>query len=186
MSDAVPPPVTAIAPARGPVLEAAKALLVTVGTFVVVGPVVGYFALMLPVGATTIGGVEGVFRGLLGVFALMPIGIPVAYMIAYVPAGLTGLGVAVLDLFVDLGAYRIAAAILLGAGITLALLNEVSAQDIETGLPGGISSFGALAAATGGIAAAVCALLAPRRPASGLWGRRLALTAPANTATNKP
>jgi hypothetical protein len=186
MTDAVPPPVSALAPARGPMPEAAKAVLVTVAIFMLVGPVVGYFALMLPIGGTSIEGIAGFFQGLLGVFALMPIGIPVAYMIAYVPAGLTGLAVAILDLFVDLGGYRIAVAILLGAGITLALLHEVSGEDILTGLSGGMSSAGALAAATGGIAAAVCALLAPRRPASGLRGRRLALTAPANTATNKP
>jgi hypothetical protein len=168
MADAVPPPVPAASPARRSWLAAAKAVLATVAIFTLVGPVVGYFALMLPVGATSIGGVEGVFQGLLAVVVMMPFGVPFAYFVAYLPAALTGLALAMLDLVVDLRTYRIAVAILLGAGITLALVHRVSGEGTEFGSFDGIVPFAAVAAATGGIAAAVCALLAPRRAASAL------------------
>lgn len=158
-----------------------KSVLLTVLIFTLIGPAVGYFAVLAPVAGSALPGPEGIVTGLLGVVALMPAGIPFAYLIGYLPAALTGLALALVDLLVDLQTFRIPAAIALGALVTVALLHATVGRD-ETGANLGYLPFAAVAGATGAIAAAVCALLAPRR---GLIGP-VRLTGPANSATNKP
>jgi hypothetical protein len=138
-----------------------KAMVPTVLIFLVAGPLVGYFAIMLPIAVTAIDGPFGVLEGLLGAIAMLPFGALFAYMLGYLPALLTGLAVAAADCVIDLGAYRTPMAIVAGSCVTLLLLLNVS--DVENPLATGVSGFGSAAAAVGAIAAGVCAMIAPRR-----------------------
>lgn len=138
-----------------------KAMAPTILVFLVVGPLVGYFAIMLPIGMTAIDGPFGFIDGVIGALALLPVGGLFAYMLGYLPALVTGLVVAVADCIVDFGAYRTPAAIMAGCFVTLLLLLNVS--DAETTMDLGLWRFPAAAAAVGAIAAGVCAMIAPRR-----------------------
>jgi hypothetical protein len=138
-----------------------KAMVPTVLIFLVAGPLVGYFAVMLPIAVTAIDGPFGVLQGLMGAFAMLPVGALFAYMLGYLPALLTGLAVAAADCVIDLGAYRTPVAILAGSCVTLLLLLNVS--DVENPLEKGLLGFGGAAGAVGAIAAGVCAMIAPRR-----------------------
>jgi uncharacterized membrane protein YccC len=133
----------------------------TVLIFLVAGPPVGYFAIMLPIGMTAIDGPFGFVEGLIGALALLPVGGLFAYMLGYLPALVTGLAVAAADCIVDFGAYRTPFAILAGCCVTLLLLLNVS--DVENPMDFGLWRFPAVAGAVGAIAAGVCAMIAPRR-----------------------
>jgi hypothetical protein len=147
------------------VLQFGKAVLPTMLVFLIAGPIAGFVAIFLPVSLTAVPGPLGPIRGLLGMVAMMPIGLPVAYALGYAPALLTGAAVAIMDCVVDPGSYRSVAAILLGALITVGLLHWATGFDLGGNahefLPGS-----AVAAAVGAIAAGVCAWLAPPRVAS--------------------
>jgi hypothetical protein len=138
-----------------------KAMVPTVLVFLVVGPLVGYFAVMLPIALTAIDGPFGFLEGLLGAFAMLPVGALFAYMLGYLPALLTGLAVATADCVIDLGAYRTPVAIMAGSCVTLLLLLNVA--DVENPLETVMLGFGGAAGAVGAIAAGVCAMIAPRR-----------------------
>ncbi len=140
----------------------AKAMVPTVLIFLAVGPVVGYFAIMLPIALTAIEGPLGPLEGFLSTLALLPLGALFAYMLGYAPALLTGAAVAVVDCLVDLGTYRTPAAIVLGAGVTLALFLNVSdlPERPSIQMQDGAA---AVAAAVGAFAAGVSAMLAQRR-----------------------
>jgi hypothetical protein len=138
-----------------------KAMVPTVLIFLIAGPLVGYFAVMLPIAVTAIDGPLGILEGLLGALAMLPVGALFAYMLGYFPALLTGLAVAAADCVIDLGAYRTPVAILAGGCVTLLLLLNVS--DAENPLETGLLGFGGAAGAVGAIAAGVCAMIAPRR-----------------------
>jgi hypothetical protein len=133
----------------------------TVLIFLVAGPLVGYFAVMLPIALTAIDGPFGFLEGLVGALAMLPFGALFAYMLGYLPALLTGLAVAAADCVVDLGTYRTPVAILAGSGVTLVLLLNVA--DAENSIETGLLPFGGVAAAVGAIASGVCAMIAPRR-----------------------
>jgi hypothetical protein len=138
----------------------AKAILPTMLIFLIVGPLAGYFAIMVPIALTAIEGANGLVEGVLGVIALLPLGGLFAYMLGYVPALVTGLAVAVADCLFDLGQYRTPVAILMGAFITLALFQSAAGLDDP---PANAESFGFIAGATGAFAAGICAMVAPRR-----------------------
>jgi hypothetical protein len=138
----------------------AKAMLPTVLIFLIVGPLVGYFAIMLPFALTAIEGPNSLIEGVLGVFALLPLGGLFAYMLGYVPALVTGTVVAVADCLLDFGQYRTPVVILMGAFITLALFHSLAGLDDP---PTSADSFGLIAGATGAFAAGICAMVAPRR-----------------------
>lgn len=143
-------------------LALAKAVVPTVLIFLAVGPVVGYFAIMLPVAMTAIEGPLGPIEGFLSTIALLPLGGLFAYMLGYAPALMTGAAVAVVDCVVDLGSYRTPAAIVLGAGVTLALflgVSELPDRPRVESLDGAAS----VAASIGAIAAGVSAMIARRR-----------------------
>lgn len=144
----------------------AKAMVPTVFIFLAVGPVVGYFAIMLPVAMTAIEGPLGPIEGFLSALAFLPLGSLFAYMLGYMPALLTGAAVAVVDCLVDLGAYRTPVAIVLGAGVTIALFLNVSDLPERPSVQM-IDGAGAVAAAVGALAAGVCAMIAPRRVPAG-------------------
>lgn len=140
----------------------AKAIVPTVLIFLAIGPVVGYFAIVLPVAVTANDGPLGPIEGVLSALALLPLGALFAYMIGYGPALATGVAVALADCLVDLGSYRTPAAIVLGAGVTLALflgVSEFPDRPRVEALDGAAS----VAAAVGAMAAGVSALIAPRR-----------------------
>lgn len=140
----------------------AKAVGPTILIFLAVGPVVGYFAIMLPIAMTATEGPLGPLEGLVSTLGLLPLGALFAYMIAYGPALVTGVAVALADCFVDLGTFRTPAAIVLGAGVTLALflgVSEFPDRPRVEALDGAAS----VAAAIGAIAGGVCAMVAPRR-----------------------
>lgn len=158
-----------------------KSVLPTVVIFMLAGPVAGYFVVLVPLVGSELPDAATILAGLIGIVALMPAGLPFAYLLGYLPAALTGLAVALVDLLVDLRTFRTPAAIALGGLVTVGLLHASVGRD-ETGTSLGYVQFAALAGAIGAIAAAVCALLAPRR---GLIVP-LRLTACANSATNKP
>ncbi|MGE5266825.1 MAG: hypothetical protein ACM3L9_05595 [Deltaproteobacteria bacterium] len=139
-----------------------RAVLPTVLVFLVVGPVAGFVAIFLPISLTAIPGPVGALQGLLAIVAMMPVGIPIAYAMGYVPAVLTGATVAALDCVVDLRSYRVPVAIVLGGSITVLLLYRVIAADGMAN-DGQYSTALAVAGAVGAIAAGVSALLAPRR-----------------------
>lgn len=139
-----------------------KAIVPTIFIFLAVGPVVGYFAIMLPVAMTAIEGPLGPLEGLVSTLGLLPLGALFAYMIGYGPALVTGVAVALADCVVDLGSYRTAAAIVLGAGVTLALflgVSEFPDRPRVEALDGAAS----VAAAIGALAAGVSAMIARRR-----------------------
>jgi len=139
-----------------------KAVVPTILIFLAVGPVVGYFAIMLPIALTAIEGPLGPLEGLLSMLGLLPLGALFAYMIGYGPALATGVAVALADCVVDLGSYRTPTAIVLGAGMTLALflgVSELPDRPRVEALDGAAS----VAAAIGALAAGVCAMIAPRR-----------------------
>jgi len=138
-----------------------KAMAPTVLIFLVVGPLVGYFAVILPISLTAIDEPFGFVQGLIAALALLPAGGLFAYMLGYLPALLTGLAVAAADCIVDLGAYRTPVAIMAGCCVTLLLLLNVS--DVENPMDLGLWRFPAAAGAVGAIAAGVCAMIAPRR-----------------------
>ena len=138
-----------------------KAMAPTVVIFLLAGPLVGYFAVMLPIAVTAIDGPFGVVEGVVGALAFLPLGGMFAYMLGYLPALLTGLAVAAADCVVDLGAYRTPVAIMAGSCVTLLLLVNVS--DVENPIEMGLLGFGGAAGAVGAIAAGVCAMIAPRR-----------------------
>jgi hypothetical protein len=137
-----------------------KAVAPTILLFLIVGPPIGYFAVMLPIALTAIDGTFGIIEGLIATLVYLPLGGVVAYMLGYLPAAVTGLAVALIDLMTNLGSYRTAAATALGASVTVALL--CVSTGVEIGFVSG-SSVWALAAAVGAIAAGVCAMIAPRR-----------------------
>lgn len=139
-----------------------KAVVPTILIFLVTGPVVGYFAIMLPVAMTATEGPLGPFEGFLSTLAFLPLGALFAYMLGYAPALATGAAVAAVDCLVDLGTYRTAVAIIIGAGVTLALFYWASdlSERPRVDMVGGAS---AVAASVGAFAAGVCAMIAPRR-----------------------
>jgi hypothetical protein len=139
-----------------------RAVLPTVLVFLVVGPVAGFFAIFLPISLTAIPGPLGAIQGLMGIVAMMPVGIPMAYVMGYVPAVLTGAAVAALDCVTDLQSYRVPVAIVLGGAITVLLLYRLIAADGMAN-DGQYSTALAVAGAVGAIAAGVSGLLAPRR-----------------------
>lgn len=147
--------------AGGRVWAHIKAMAPTVLIFLVAGPLIGYFAVMLPIGMTAVDGPFGFLDGLIGALALLPVGGLFAYMLGYLPALMTGLVVAAADCLIDLGAYRTPLAIVAGCWVTLLLLLNVS--DAETTIDLGLWRFPAAAGAVGAIAAGVCAMIAPRR-----------------------
>ncbi|OYW52605.1 MAG: hypothetical protein B7Y80_16245 [Hyphomicrobium sp. 32-62-53] len=139
-----------------------KAVVPTILIFLAVGPVIGYFAIMLPIAMTATGGPLGPLEGLVSTLGLLPLGALFAYMIGYGPALVTGAAVALADCVVDLGSYRTPAAIVLGAGVTLVLflgISELPDRPRVEALDGAAS----VAAAIGAMAAGVCAMIAPRR-----------------------
>lgn len=140
----------------------AKTIVPTVLIFLAIGPVVGYFAIVLPVAVTANDGPLGPIEGVLSALALLPLGALFAYMIGYGPALITGGVVAVVDCLADLGEYRTPVAIVLGAGVTLALflgVSELPDRPRVEALDGAAS----VAAAVGAMAAGVSAMIAPRR-----------------------
>lgn len=139
-----------------------RAVLPTILVFLVVGPIAGYFAILLPISLTAVPGTLGTVQGLLGMVAMMPIGIPMAYVMGYVPAVVTGSVVAALDCIVDWRGYRVPVAIVLGCSITVLLLYQLIESDIAMD-DGQYSTALVVAGATGAIAAGVSAILAPRR-----------------------
>ncbi len=145
-----------------------KAIVPTVLIFLVIGPVVGYFAIILPVAVTANDGPLGPIEGVLSALALLPLGALFGYMIGYGPAIITGTVVAVLDCLADLGEYRTPVAIAVGAGVTVALFYGVSdlpdRQSVET-----VHGAAAVAAAIGAMAAGVSAMVARRRVPSPPW-----------------
>jgi hypothetical protein len=143
-----------------------KAVVPTTLIFLAVGPVIGYFAIMLPIAMTATGGLLGPLEGLVSTLGLLPLGALFAYMIGYGPALVTGVAVALADCVVDLGSYRTAVAIVLGAGVTLALFLGVSELPDRPRVEV-LDGAAAVAGAVGAIAAGVSAMIAPRRvPAS--------------------
>lgn len=140
----------------------AKAVVPTILIFLAVGPVVGYFAIMLPIAMTATGGPLGPVEGILSALALLPVGSLFAYMLGYLPALTTGLVVALADCVADLGTYRTPFAIVMGATITVALLYGVSGMENQAE-PVGYWGAGLVAAAIGALAAGVSAMIAPRR-----------------------
>ena len=139
-----------------------KAVAPTTLVFLILGPPIGYFAVMLPIASTAIDGPFGIVEGLTAAVVFLPVGGLVAYMLGFMPAAVTGLAVALVDLVTDLGSYRTPVAMLMGAGVTLALLYGAAGTEFgsASGPPGS-----ALAAAVGAIAAGVCAMITPRRAA---------------------
>lgn len=149
-------------PAASRLWSIVRAVVPTVLVFLVAGPIAGFIAIFLPISLTAIPGPFGTVQGLLGMVAMMPIGIPMAYMMGYVPAVATGAAVAALDCVIDFGAYRVPVAIVLGCSITVLLLYRLIESDIAMD-DGQYSTALAVAGAVGAIAAGVCALIAPRR-----------------------
>jgi hypothetical protein len=139
-----------------------KAVAPTTLIFLIVGPPIGYFAVMLPIALTAIDGPFGIVQGLTAAFVFLPVGGVVAYMLGFMPAAVTGLAVALVDLVTDLGSYRTPLATALGASITVALL--YGSAGVDLGSDSGGPAW-ALAAAVGAIAAGVCAMIGPRRAA---------------------
>ena len=139
-----------------------KAVAPTVLIFLAAGPVVGYFAIVLPVALTANDGPLGPIEGGLSALALLPLGALFAYMIGYGPALITGGVVAVVDCLADLGEYRTPVAIIVGAGVTVALFLGVSDLPERRNVQM-VDGAAAVAAAVGAMAAGVSAMIAPRR-----------------------
>lgn len=137
------------------------AMVPTILIFLVVGPLVGYFAIITPVALTAVEGPFGPLEGMISALALLPFGGLFAYMLGYVPAVVTGFAVALVDCITDLGSYRTPAAIVLGASVTLILLFSIGVGDASAGEM--VEGFGAVAGSVGAIAGGVCAMIAPRR-----------------------
>jgi hypothetical protein len=137
----------------GPRLTAlATAVAPTVLVFLMVGPLAGYFAFMAP--SEWLAQPDGFLRRFAG---LIPISITFAYFVGSGPALLTGLAVAAADLTTDLKGYRPFVASAVGAAITLIVFRNEIAGEAD-----GALKYGGLALA-GAVAAAICAMLAPRR-----------------------
>jgi hypothetical protein len=137
-----------------------KAVAPTTLVFLILGPPIGYFAVMLPIALTAIEGPLGILQGLTAAVVFLPMGGAVAYMLGLLPAAVTGLAVALVDLVTDLGSYRTPAATVLGATVTVVLL--YGSAGVDLGSDSGGPAW-ALAAAIGAMAAGVCAMIAPRR-----------------------
>jgi hypothetical protein len=139
-----------------------KAVLPTILVFLLVGPLAGYFAIILPIALTAVPGLDGMLQGVAGAIALLPFGALFAYALGYLPALVTGIAVAAMDCVADLGEYRTAAAIVAGAGITLLMLAGAVGLEVPENAEIDLR-FAAGAGAAGAIAAGVCAMIAPRR-----------------------
>lgn len=144
------------------VLELGKAMLPTVLIFLVVGPLAGYFAFMLPLALTAIGEPHGVLLGLLGMLTMLPFGGLFAYALGWMPALATGLVIATIDCVADLDEFRTPAAIATGAAITVALLLAAVGLE-EPVMFHGYAGAAAIAGSVGAIAAGMCAMIARRR-----------------------
>ncbi len=143
-------------------LALTKAVVPTILIFLAVGPVIGYFAIMLPIALTAVEGPLGPLKGLVSMLGLLPLGALFAYMIGYAPALVTGVMVALADCFVDMGSYRTPAAIVLGASVSLALFLSVSELPDRPRVEA-LDGAASVAAAIGALAAGVSAMIAPRR-----------------------